>query len=152
MTMVAMSMPPQPPTAKPRFQPEKSPEMTAPTPSAHSEKTPAWRFSVRLSKYSCTGDVVGHTPFMPLVFVGHVLVPCSGGLDLPLDRLPGAEPRITSFWNGQWPPAPHRLPCGSFGHHPLSRSRRRYPFKKKGPVKKFLKKSFQRNSLWKFSD
>ena len=45
MTMVATNMPPQPPTAKPRFQPEKSPEMTAPTPSAQSEKTPAWRFS-----------------------------------------------------------------------------------------------------------
>ena len=50
MMMVATNMPPQPPTAKPRFQPEKSPEMTAPTPSAHSAKTPAWRLSSRFSK------------------------------------------------------------------------------------------------------
>ena len=43
MMMVAMSMPPQPPEAKPRFQPEKCPEITAPTPSAHNDHTPAWR-------------------------------------------------------------------------------------------------------------
>ena len=41
MMTAPTNMPPQPPTAKPKFQPEKSPEMTAATPSAHSEKTPA---------------------------------------------------------------------------------------------------------------
>ena len=41
MMMPATSMPPQPPVAKPKFQPEKWPEMTAPTPSAHSDQTPA---------------------------------------------------------------------------------------------------------------
>ena len=48
--IVATNMPPQPPTLNPRFQPEKSPEITAPTPSAHSAKTPAWRLSSRFSK------------------------------------------------------------------------------------------------------
>ncbi len=41
MMTVPTNMPPHPPTAKPRFQPEKFPEITAPTPSAQSEKTPA---------------------------------------------------------------------------------------------------------------
>ena len=50
MMMVPTNMPPQPPTVKPRFQPENSPEMTAPTPSAQSDKTPAWRLSSRSSK------------------------------------------------------------------------------------------------------
>jgi hypothetical protein len=34
MTSVAQSSPPKPPTASPRFEPEESPEITAPTPSA----------------------------------------------------------------------------------------------------------------------
>ena len=50
--MEAISMPPQPPEARPRFQPEKCPEITAPTPSAQSDQTRAWRFSLRFSKYS----------------------------------------------------------------------------------------------------
>ena len=54
MITVAMNMPPQPPTAKPMFQPEKWPEITAPTPSAHSDQTPAWRFKPRFSKYSAS--------------------------------------------------------------------------------------------------
>ena len=33
--------PPQPPVANPKFHPEKWPEMTAPTPSAHSDQIPA---------------------------------------------------------------------------------------------------------------
>src|SRR5262245_32772683 len=37
----AMNIPPQPPTAKPRFQPENCPEITAPTPSAQSDHTRA---------------------------------------------------------------------------------------------------------------
>ena len=41
MMMAAISMPPQPPEARPKFQPEKWPEITAPTPSAHSDQTPA---------------------------------------------------------------------------------------------------------------
>ena len=52
MRTVAMSMPPQPPEARPRFQPEKCPEITAPTPSAHNSHTPAWRFKPRASKYA----------------------------------------------------------------------------------------------------
>ena len=39
--MVAMSIPPQPASPMPRFQPEKSPEMTAATPSAHRDQAPA---------------------------------------------------------------------------------------------------------------
>ncbi len=41
MMTEATNSPPQPPVDRPRFQPEKWPEMTAPTPSAHSEATPA---------------------------------------------------------------------------------------------------------------
>ena len=40
MTNVASSMLPQP-FASPMFQPENWPEMTAPTPSAQSDQTPA---------------------------------------------------------------------------------------------------------------
>ena len=52
MMMVATSMPPQPPEARPRFQPEKWPEITAPTPSAQSDHTPAWRLRPRAAKYA----------------------------------------------------------------------------------------------------
>ena len=38
---VAISSPPKPPAARPKFQPKKSPEMTAPTPSAQSDPTRA---------------------------------------------------------------------------------------------------------------
>jgi hypothetical protein len=41
IAMTASSMPPKPPEASPKFQPKKSPEMTAPTPMAQSEKTRA---------------------------------------------------------------------------------------------------------------
>ena len=41
ITSVAMASPPKPPAARPKFQPKKSPEITAPTPSAQSEPTPA---------------------------------------------------------------------------------------------------------------
>jgi hypothetical protein len=41
MISVAISRPPKPPAPSPKFQPEKSPEMTAPTPSAQSDQTPA---------------------------------------------------------------------------------------------------------------
>ena len=41
MMPVATSSPPKPPAARPKFQPKKSPEMTAPTPRAQSEPTPA---------------------------------------------------------------------------------------------------------------
>ena len=50
MMMAAMNKPPQPPAPMPKFQPEKWPEMTAPTPSAHSDQTRAWRFRPRFSK------------------------------------------------------------------------------------------------------
>ena len=40
MMTVARNIEPQP-KARPKFQPENWPEMTAPTPSAQSEKTPA---------------------------------------------------------------------------------------------------------------
>ena len=38
------------PVAKPKFQPEKCPEITAPTPSAHKDQTRAWRLRLRFSK------------------------------------------------------------------------------------------------------
>ena len=41
ITIVAMKRPPNPPTSRPKFHPEKSPEMTAATPSAQSIQTPA---------------------------------------------------------------------------------------------------------------
>jgi hypothetical protein len=41
MMSVATSSPPNPPAVRPKFQPKKSPEMTAPTPSAHSDQAPA---------------------------------------------------------------------------------------------------------------
>ena len=50
MTTVAMNMPPQPASPMPRFHPEKSPEMTAATPSAQSDQAPAWRLRPRFSK------------------------------------------------------------------------------------------------------
>src|SRR5262245_22763799 len=46
----AMNKPPQPAEARPRFQPENWPEITAPTPSAHSDQSRAWRFRPRFSK------------------------------------------------------------------------------------------------------
>jgi hypothetical protein len=49
ITRVATSSPPKP-YASPKFQPKKSPEMTAATPSAHSDQTPACRLSRRFSK------------------------------------------------------------------------------------------------------
>jgi hypothetical protein len=41
MTMVAISMPPQPAFPMPKFQPEKSPEITAATPRPQIEAAPA---------------------------------------------------------------------------------------------------------------
>ena len=56
-TTNAMSMPPQPAKSRPKFQPEKSPEMTAAMPSPQSPQTPAVRLSLRLSKYSAPAAV-----------------------------------------------------------------------------------------------
>ena len=50
MTTLAISMPPQPASPIPKFQPEKSPEMTAATPMPHSPQKPAERCSCLLSK------------------------------------------------------------------------------------------------------
>ena len=47
---VAIAMPPNPPTPSPKFHPKKSPDMTAPTPSAHSDPAPAYRRSPRRAK------------------------------------------------------------------------------------------------------
>jgi len=44
---VAMASPQNPPDARPLFQPAKSPEITAPTPSAQSRIQPALRLSLR---------------------------------------------------------------------------------------------------------
>ncbi len=41
MIRVAIRRPPKPPEVSPKFQPKKSPEITAPTPSAQSDQTPA---------------------------------------------------------------------------------------------------------------
>ena len=51
MMMVAKNIPPHPPEARPRFHPEKCPDITAPTPRAQSDQTPACRFNSRDSKY-----------------------------------------------------------------------------------------------------
>src|SRR5690606_33162474 len=52
MMIAAKNKPPHPPAPMPRFHPEKCPEMTAPTPSAHSDQTRAYRLRPRFSKYS----------------------------------------------------------------------------------------------------
>jgi hypothetical protein len=46
----AMSMPPNPAKSMPKFQPEKSPEMTAATARPQSPQIPADLLSVRFSK------------------------------------------------------------------------------------------------------
>ena len=46
----AMSMPPKPAKSMPKFQPEKSPEMTAATARPQRPQTPAERLSLRFSK------------------------------------------------------------------------------------------------------
>ena len=55
MMIRAVSMPEKPPAMSPKFQPKKSPEMTAATPRAHKCNTRAWRRRVRFSKYSVLG-------------------------------------------------------------------------------------------------
>src|SRR5688572_2693179 len=57
----AMSMPPKPAKSMPKFQPEKSPEMTAATARPHRPQTPAARVSLRFSKYPDSA-VVYFTP------------------------------------------------------------------------------------------
>ncbi len=57
----AMSMPPKPAKSMPKFQPEKSPEMTAATARPQSPQTPAVRLSLRFSKYP-ESAVVYFTP------------------------------------------------------------------------------------------
>ena len=54
MTTVATASPANPPTARPRFQPENSPEMTAATPSAQSFQGPATLARRRFSKYAAS--------------------------------------------------------------------------------------------------
>ena len=56
ITMAAKNNPPQPPAPMPKFQPEKCPEMTAPTPNAHSDQTRACLRNWRLAKYSPPGS------------------------------------------------------------------------------------------------
>ncbi|MGZ8815662.1 MAG: hypothetical protein ACXWZI_17220 [Mycobacterium sp.] len=50
MTIDAIAKPPQPASPMPKFQPEKSPEMTAAMPMPQSPQKPAVRFSCRFSK------------------------------------------------------------------------------------------------------
>ena len=52
MIVVAARSPPKPPAARPKFHPKKSPEITAPTPSAQRDHTPAYRRRPRSLKYS----------------------------------------------------------------------------------------------------
>src|SRR5918994_1855154 len=61
MTTVATRSPPNP-YASPKFQPKKSPEMTAATPSAQSDQTPACRRSWRLPKYPSAASRYVTTP------------------------------------------------------------------------------------------
>jgi hypothetical protein len=49
-TMNAIVIPPKPAKSRPKFHPEKSPEMTAATPSPQSPQTPAVRLRLRFSK------------------------------------------------------------------------------------------------------
>ena len=46
----AITMPPQPDVARPKFQPEKSPEITAAMPRPQRPHTPALRLRLRFSK------------------------------------------------------------------------------------------------------
>src|SRR5918999_2870621 len=72
ITRVATSSPPNP-YARPKFQPKKSPEMTAATPSAHSDQTPACRLSRRFSKYSAPASRYVTTPtFRPSCATEHL--------------------------------------------------------------------------------
>ncbi len=48
MIRVAISSPPQPADPMPKFQPEKSPEMTAATPRPHSPQKPRRAFELAL--------------------------------------------------------------------------------------------------------
>ena len=50
MMMVAISKPPHPVVARPTFQPEKSPEMTAAMPMPQIPQNPAVRLRLRFSK------------------------------------------------------------------------------------------------------
>src|SRR5947209_14211923 len=62
ITTTAISMPPKPPAARPKFQPKKSPEITAPTPMAQRCTTRAWRRRRRWSRYATPAGVyVGFT-------------------------------------------------------------------------------------------
>ncbi len=66
MIAVAISRPPNPPSRSPYCQPKKSPEITAPTPSAQSDQTRACRRSPRCSKYP--GSTSSYAT--PFVFFG----------------------------------------------------------------------------------
>src|SRR5450830_1126293 len=74
---VAMRKPPQPAVPIPRFQPEKSPEITAATPMPHSPPNPAERFSPRLSKYPSAASVEV-TPDTVVVVIS-ITAPLTGG-------------------------------------------------------------------------
>jgi hypothetical protein len=49
-TRNAIAMPPKPAKSRPKFHPEKSPEMTAAIPRPQSPQSPADRFRLRFSK------------------------------------------------------------------------------------------------------
>lgn len=51
MTIDAIASPPHPASPMPKFQPEKSPEMTAAMPIPQMPQKPAVRLSCRFSKY-----------------------------------------------------------------------------------------------------
>ena len=74
MMTVATNMPPQPPTLKPRFQPEKSPEITAPTPSAHNDEDAGVAPQLTLFEIVLAGVVIGDPAFMSF-FVSHFQTP-----------------------------------------------------------------------------
>ncbi len=71
MITVASKSPPKPPAAKPKFQPKKSPEITAPTPRAQSDHTRAYRRRPRFSEVLWLDLLVGNPHAIPSPFGLH---------------------------------------------------------------------------------
>ena len=78
----AIKRPPKPPTSRPKFHPEKSPEITAATASPQRPKRPAARVSWRFSKYPSSG----------FLYVTPETFMCSEAIRFPIRRF-GISPR-----------------------------------------------------------
>ena len=64
MTIVATNMPPQPPTLNPRFQPEKSPEITAPDAKSPKREDAGVAPELAFFEIILAGDVIRNPAFM----------------------------------------------------------------------------------------